>query len=205
MRDDFERLFVAARMPDGRRIRAHLTNGSTWPGVARRGEAAKPKRSRADAAAGRVSGRRVVRPAARANGDRRRRSDVVALPPVPIAAEAEAEAVVPASTAAAGRPATASEGGYSGPLAYRQGEPMRPDVAASFDRLAAAATADGLALIVNSGFRSDAEQAALFAQNPDPQWVAPRAPPCIGAAPSSTSARPPHTAGSRPTRPDSAS
>jgi Transglycosylase SLT domain/D-alanyl-D-alanine carboxypeptidase len=30
-----------------------------------------------------------------------------------------------------------------------------------------------LALVVDSGFRSDAEQAALFAQNPDPQWVAP--------------------------------
>ena len=50
---------------------------------------------------------------------------------------------------------------------------MRPDVAAAFDRLAAAASADGVSLIINSGFRSDAEQAALFAQNPDPQWVAP--------------------------------
>ena len=39
--------------------------------------------------------------------------------------------------------------------------------------LAAAASADGVSLIINSGFRSDAEQAALFAQNPDPQWVAP--------------------------------
>jgi hypothetical protein len=28
-------------------------------------------------------------------------------------------------------------------------------------------------LIVNSGFRSDAEQAALFAAHPDPKWVAP--------------------------------
>ena len=31
----------------------------------------------------------------------------------------------------------------------------------------------GVALVVNSGFRSDAEQAALFAANPDPRWVAP--------------------------------
>ena len=40
-----------------------------------------------------------------------------------------------------GMPATATGGGYSGPLAYRQGKPMRPDVAAAFDRLAAAAAA----------------------------------------------------------------
>jgi soluble lytic murein transglycosylase-like protein len=50
---------------------------------------------------------------------------------------------------------------------------MRPDVALAFDRLAAAAAADGVSLIVVSGFRSDAEQAALFAANPDPKWVAP--------------------------------
>ena len=50
---------------------------------------------------------------------------------------------------------------------------MRPDVATAFDRLAAAAREDGLALLVNSAFRSDAEQAQLFAQNPDPRWVAP--------------------------------
>ena len=67
----------------------------------------------------------------------------------------------------------ASGGGYSGPLVYRQGEGMRPDVAAAFDRMSAAATRAGLALVVNSGFRSDAEQAALFAAHPDPQWVAP--------------------------------
>ena len=31
----------------------------------------------------------------------------------------------------------------------------------------------GIALIVVSGFRSDAEQAELFAAHPDPKWVAP--------------------------------
>ena len=67
----------------------------------------------------------------------------------------------------------ASGGGYSGPLVYRQGEGMRPDVAAAFDRMAAAAAGAGIALVVNSGFRSDAEQAALFAAHPDPRWVAP--------------------------------
>jgi LAS superfamily LD-carboxypeptidase LdcB len=71
-------------------------------------------------------------------------------------------------------PAEASGGGYSGPLAYRQGKPMRPDVALAFDRLAEAARREaGLYLLVVSGFRSDAEQARLFAAHPDPKWVAP--------------------------------
>ncbi|HEX3325332.1 MAG TPA: transglycosylase SLT domain-containing protein [Solirubrobacterales bacterium] len=77
------------------------------------------------------------------------------------------------STASGSAPATASGGGYSGPLIYRQGEGMRPDVAAAFDRMAAAAAGAGLALAINSAFRSDAEQAALFAAHPDPKWVAP--------------------------------
>jgi hypothetical protein len=67
----------------------------------------------------------------------------------------------------------ASGGGYDGPLAYRQGKPMRPDVAVAFDRMEAAARADGVALLVSSAFRSDAEQAVLFARHPDPKWVAP--------------------------------
>ena len=67
----------------------------------------------------------------------------------------------------------ASGGGYSGPLVYRTGKGMRPDVAAAFDRMAAAARGAGISLLVVSGFRSDAEQAALFAAHPDPTWVAP--------------------------------
>jgi hypothetical protein len=67
----------------------------------------------------------------------------------------------------------ATGGGYSGPLAYRQGKPMRPDVAEAFDRLAAAAAEDGISLIISSAFRSDAEQARLWAAHPDPKWVAP--------------------------------
>jgi hypothetical protein len=67
----------------------------------------------------------------------------------------------------------ATGGGYSGVLVYRQGEGMRPDVAAAYDRMAASAQADGFALMVVSGFRSDSEQAALFAAHPDPKWVAP--------------------------------
>jgi D-alanyl-D-alanine carboxypeptidase-like protein/putative Flp pilus-assembly TadE/G-like protein len=69
-------------------------------------------------------------------------------------------------------PAQAGGGGYSGPLAYRQGKPMRPDVAQAFDRMAAAARHDGVYLTITSGYRSDAEQARLFAAHPDPKWVA---------------------------------
>src|SRR5918997_2661398 len=53
------------------------------------------------------------------------------------------------------------------------GKPMRPDVAAAFDRLAGAAARSGVQLSITSGYRSDAEQARLFARTPDPKWVAP--------------------------------
>jgi hypothetical protein len=82
-------------------------------------------------------------------------------------------AVAEAELAPAGADGFAHGGGYGGPLALRQGVPMRPDVALAFDRMEAAARADGVALIINSGFRSDAEQAVLWARNPDPRWVAP--------------------------------
>ena len=85
-------------------------------------------------------------------------------------ARAEAELV---PLGGAGPASFASGGGYHGPLAYRQGKPMRPDVALAFDRMAAAARADGIALVISSAFRSDAEQAVLFARHPDPKWVAP--------------------------------
>lgn len=43
----------------------------------------------------------------------------------------------------------------------------------AFDRLEAAARQAGIHLLITSGFRSDAEQAILFARRPDPRWVAP--------------------------------
>jgi hypothetical protein len=89
---------------------------------------------------------------------------------VPAGARAEAELAPPADVALA---AGAGVGEYRGPLAMRQGKPMRPDVAAAFDRMAAAARRDGIALTVVSGFRTNAEQAVLFARHPDPKWVAP--------------------------------
>jgi LAS superfamily LD-carboxypeptidase LdcB len=54
------------------------------------------------------------------------------------------------------------------------GKPMRPDVAEAFDRMATAARREaGLRLSITSAFRSDAEQARLYAATPDPKWVAP--------------------------------
>ena len=88
---------------------------------------------------------------------------------VPNAAVAEAELAPPG--ALPDGPANAGE--YRGPFAYRQGKPVRPDVTLAFDRMAAAAHADGVDLIIASAFRSDAEQAQLFARHPDPKWVAP--------------------------------
>ncbi len=88
--------------------------------------------------------------------------------PVAAGARAEAELAPPSDVAS-----TTGVGEYRGPLAMRQGKPMRPDVAAAFDRMASAARAEGISLMVVSGFRSNAEQAVLFARHPDPKWVAP--------------------------------
>jgi soluble lytic murein transglycosylase-like protein len=86
-----------------------------------------------------------------------------------VTATAEAELAPDAAPVGLGAPGA---GEYRGPFAYRDGKPMRPDVALAFDRMAAAARADGIDLIVVSAFRSDAEQARLFAAHPDPKWVA---------------------------------
>jgi soluble lytic murein transglycosylase-like protein len=90
---------------------------------------------------------------------------------IAVAARATA-AILPSAGAGALLPSIGG-GGYSGPLAFRMGRPMRPDTAAAFDRLAAAARRAGIVLSITSGFRSDAEQARLFAAHPDPKWVAP--------------------------------
>jgi hypothetical protein len=87
---------------------------------------------------------------------------------VPAGARAEAELAPPGDTTFA-----TGAGEYNGPLAMRQGKPMRPDVAVAFDRMSAAAQHDGISLVVVSGFRTNAEQAVLFANHPDPKWVAP--------------------------------
>ncbi|MEK6276986.1 MAG: transglycosylase SLT domain-containing protein [Actinomycetota bacterium] len=178
MRDDLPRVTAPARLPDGsvnparigraeylRRarsaaLRAADANGADPQRVRIRfpdAEAFPPLRARVT-----LVGELEAGDEHRAGSERRE----------PVVVYAVAEATAPAG-GAADLPAYASGGGYSGPLAYRQGKPMRPDVAAAFDRMAAAASRAGLVLTVTSGFRSDAEQAELFAAHPDPTWVAP--------------------------------
>ena len=182
MRDDFDRLLAPARLASGAPNPAHLGKRAYLARAAAAGrEAAErngvdprriaiefpdetsfaPVRARAEVSA-------ALDPEAIPGGGRR--AETVARG-VGLEASATAEATAPADYG--GLPSMATGGGYSGPLAYRQGEGMRPDVAAAFDRMAAAARRTGIALVVNSGFRSDEEQAALFAANPDPTWVAP--------------------------------
>jgi hypothetical protein len=90
-----------------------------------------------------------------------------------VEASAVAEAAAPYGAATPDATAMATGGGYGGPLVMRDGEGMRPDAAAAYDQMVAAARSDGFLLLVVSGFRSDAEQAELFAAHPDPTWVAP--------------------------------
>jgi len=178
MRDDLPRLMAPARLPNGAANPAHIEKTSY---LARARTAADLAAVANEVARERL---RISFPDRSSFAPLRVRVAVVAAldsgwsarggarRPIEVEASAVAEAAAPSSATAA-TPATASGGGYGGPLAYRQGEGMRPDVAAAFDRMATAATRSGLALVVNSGFRSDAEQAALFAAHPDPRWVAP--------------------------------
>ena len=171
MRDDLPGLLSPPTLPDGQANPSHID------------KSAYLSRARAAATAvGRANGvapdlLRISFPDADSFAPVRARAVVVARlelgkADAPVEASAVAEAAAPQSGMAS-MPGVASGGGYSGPLVYRDGEGMRPDVAAAFDRMAAAARASGLALLVVSGFRSDAEQAALFAAHPDPKWVAP--------------------------------
>ncbi len=172
MRDDLDRLFSPAKFPDGSPDPRHLE------------KAAYLLRARlAAAAAAKANG--VAEPRLRLSFPDRDSFAPLRVKAVIVAelkagkrssrveASAVAEAGAPASGVVESTPSIASGGGYSGSLIYRQGHGMRPDVAAAFDRMAAAAATAGIALVVNSAFRSDAEQAALFAAHPDPTWVAP--------------------------------
>ena len=171
MRDDLTRLLAPPRLRDGRPNAAHIDK-ATYLGNARLAalEAAR---------ANEVEPRRVLLsfPDADSFAPVRAKATIVAGlregEGKRVEASAVAEAAAPYGGAAAGAAGMASGGGYSGPLVYRDGEGMRPDVAAAYDQMAAAARADGIVLLVVSGFRSDAEQAELFAAHPDPTWVAP--------------------------------
>ncbi len=167
MRDDLPRLLAPPTLPNGLRNPAHMGKAvylsrarETATDVARANEVAAARLQVSfpdEASFAPVRVKAVVTGSIEAHE---------------VEASAVAEAAAPAMSGDLA-PSMASGGGYSGPLVYRSGEGMRPDVAAAFDRMAAAASQAGLTLIVNSGFRSDAEQAALFAANPDPTWVAP--------------------------------
>jgi hypothetical protein len=168
MKDDLDRLFEPARI-DGRPNPYHLS-----------AEAYLARARDAAVTIGRANGARLVAgdvtfPGADELAPSRvkvvvRGKVTVQRDSVPIEAVAVAEVVAPVGEGAA---LEASGSGYSGPLAYRQGKPMRPDVARAFDRMEVAARADGVDLIVTSGYRSDAEQAELYERHPDPKWVAP--------------------------------
>jgi hypothetical protein len=177
MRDAYPRLFEPALLESGAPNPRHLSEAA-YRALAR---AAARRGARANGVA--VAASDVAFPGATfaptrvsvvVRGERRVRLKSTgrrAVRRVAVRARAVAEL---SPTGPEGMPGTGEGGGYSGPLAYRQGKPMRPDVARAFDRMAAAARREaGLALIVASGFRSDAEQARLFAARPDPKWVAP--------------------------------
>jgi hypothetical protein len=181
MRDDLPRLLAPPTLPDGLPNPAHVEKDA----YLLRARAAAEEVARANGVAATRLG--VSFPDRASFAPVRVRAVVTGSldlrptgegPGVPRQAEVEASAVAEAAVPASGgggasQPAMASGGGYSGPLVYRQGHGMRPDVAAAFDRMAAAASHDGISLIVDSAFRSDAEQAVLFAAHPDPKWVAP--------------------------------
>ena len=172
MRDDLPRLLSPPRLPDGGPNPDHL------------GKAIYLARARAsgltaargnDVDPGRV---RIAFPDADSFAPERAKVTVVAGlrggGGHRVEASAVAEAAAPFGNATAEEGSTmASGGGYGGPLVVRDGEGMRPDVGAAYDQMVTAARADGLVLVVVSGFRSDAEQAELFAAHPDPTWVAP--------------------------------
>jgi hypothetical protein len=175
MRDNYSRLFEPAYLdvgvPNPRHLSSAeylaLTRAAAMRDAARNG--------------GVVAATDVTFPGATSFGATRVSVQVRSDAPVRVSAEGpgahrhvhvHAQATAELAPGTAAGPGFASGGGYTGPLAYRQGKPMRPDVAQAFDRMERAAAAAGIHLIVASGFRSDAEQAVLFARHPDPRWVA---------------------------------
>ena len=198
MRDDFPRLFAPARLPDGTPNPRHLARddyldrATVAADEAARRNGADPGRIRvsfpdrrsfaplrvrvalvASAGAGAGSSREPqLRAGAVEDGRGAGAGTATATIDFETVAEARIEpAGQPQPSPSSPRTVTGDE--YAGPLATRQGKPMRPDVARAFDRLAAAARAGGVTLVVSSAYRSNTEQAALFARNPDPRWVAP--------------------------------
>jgi len=169
MHDRYPRLFEPALLPDGTPNPRHLERAAYLEEALRRGE----RVARANGASAVAVSFPEADPIAPvrvrvAVGTRMALTVAGARDSVSIEASADAELVPVVAT-----PFAATGDEYRGPLAYRQGRPMRPDVALAFDRMAAAAAADGVTLIVSSAYRTNAEQAVLFAAHPDSKWVAP--------------------------------
>jgi Transglycosylase SLT domain/D-alanyl-D-alanine carboxypeptidase/Putative Flp pilus-assembly TadE/G-like len=171
MRDDLQRLLSPPRLADGRPNPNHIGKATylarAWAAAlaAARANEVDPERMRLrfpDASSFAPVQAKVTVVGGLRESDGQR-----------VEASAVAEAAAPYGAANGGATGMATGGGYGGPLIYRDGEGMRPDVAAAYDQMAAAAHSAGLTLMVVSGFRSDAEQAELFAAHPDPTWVAP--------------------------------
>ena len=215
LRDDFPRLFTAPLLSGGTPNPRHLDRRSTWRARPRRrarrqggtasiptGCASRfrtPLPSRRSAFAPRSPPRSTPSfpgSAPRSAGDQGSASGAIR-----IEARAEAEASPPSSPSAGGMPTSASGGGYSGPLAYRQGKPMRPDVALGFDRLARGG-APGRRL-AGDQLRLPLRRRAGAALRRAPRSPLGRAAGSsrfTAARPSSTWARPPPTPGWPPTR-----
>lgn len=172
MQDDYARLFAPATLPGGAPNPAHLTQAE-FEGRARAAAEEGVAANGAGEAGVEVTfpqpGFAPTRVRVELGGSPALDGRPAGGGEVEVVAMAE---IHPVATTGGSGVAQASGGGYRGRLVNRQGEGMRPDVAAGFDRMAAAAAGAGHALIINSGFRSDAEQATLFAANPDPRMVA---------------------------------
>ena len=190
MRDLYPRLFEPAVLPDGCRTRAISRTRCISRSPERRPCGARAATGCAVRATDELPGR-IVRPDAglrwwpAARGACRRRAAAADAGSGPGLGE-----LSPNLGAALGMPAFGSGGGYDGPLAYRMGKPMRPDIAAAFDRMAAAARRE-------AGPRRCRSPAA-FARTPSRRGCSPptrtrsgsprRARACTATPPSSTSA-----------------
>ena len=137
MRDAYPRVFAPAII-DGRPNPAHLPTAAYL--------AARPADGARDRSAQRRRGGRRDVPGRRARAAARRGStSATRSPPArarPARARRDGRGRAPAARALAGG-LPGGSGEYRGPLAYRDGKPMRPDVALAYDRMAAAARRDG--------------------------------------------------------------
>ena len=137
MRDDAPRLLAPGRLGDGSLDPRHLSRSAYLAraklaalDAARRngvdGDRLRisfPDRRALPPLRARVLVRAEIDPAGLPGAERLRESGMARRDPIPVVAAAVAEAAPPLG-GWSGMPATASGGGYSGPLAYRDGDPL---------------------------------------------------------------------------------